>query len=241
MSIAQTVQTRLAFMPSGQVFSYQDIPDYETYPAAVTKTLSRLVATGRLQRLSKGKFYVPKAGVLGARKPSDNEIIKSSLYKGGRLFGYVTGLSLYNRLGLTTQVPRTVMVACNGGRQIKEFGTIRIKTVTARAPVKEQDVKLLQYLDVLKDIKKIPDAEIGLILKRMHRYVEELSDTDRQRLAELAKSYYTPQARALAGLLLSSLGFGKLSISAFDLNPLTTYTIGLNKNEWPQADEWNIR
>lgn len=49
------------------------------------------------------------------------------LYKDGRLRGYITGLSLFNQLGLTTQVPRTVTLAINGGRQEKEFGTIKTK------------------------------------------------------------------------------------------------------------------
>ncbi|PCI45027.1 MAG: hypothetical protein COB51_09410 [Moraxellaceae bacterium] len=88
-----------------------------------------MVSDKRLERLSKRKFYVPKKGLLGKRKPSDNELIRAVLYENGRLRGCVTGAALYNRPGLTTQVPRTVTVAFNGGRQERAFGTIRIKTV----------------------------------------------------------------------------------------------------------------
>lgn len=241
MSITQAIQQKLELLSAGQIFGYQDLPDYRTHPAAVTKAVSRLVATGRIKRLSKGKFYTPKEGVLGPQKPSDSELLKTVLYKNGQCFGYVTGPSLYNKLGLTTQVPRTVTVACNGGRQVKEFGTIRVKTVAARAPVKEQDTKLLQYLDVLKDINKILDSDTNLILQRMRRYIDELSNAERNRLVKIARIYYTPQTKALVGLLVSSLGFKIKAISEFDLNPVTTYKIGINEDEWPQAEKWNIR
>ena len=146
---------------------------------------------------------MPKKGFLGPRKPSDTELIRSVLYKNGRLCAYVTGPSLYNKLGLTTQVPHTITVAYNGGRQEKKFGTIRIKTVVTRIPIEEKDVKLLQYLDVLKDIKKIPDSDVNLSLKIMRRYVAELLKSKQRRLLELAQNYYSPQSRALLGLLFS--------------------------------------
>ncbi|QIB64224.1 hypothetical protein [Kineobactrum salinum] len=98
-------------------------------PLAVAQAMSRMVSAGRVQRLSKGKFYVPLEGIMGPRKLSDSALVRSVLYDGERLRGYVTGLALFNRLGLTTQVPRTVTVAVEGGRQQKDFGTIRIKTV----------------------------------------------------------------------------------------------------------------
>ena len=111
-----------------------------------------MVSDKRLERFSKGKFYMPKKGLLGFRKPSDSELIRSMLYKNGCLRGYVTGLSLYNQLGLTAQMPRTITVAYNSGRQEKEFGTIRIKTVVTRVLIQEKDVKRLQYLNVFRNI-----------------------------------------------------------------------------------------
>ncbi len=163
------------------------------------------------------------------------------LYKDGRLRGYVTGLSLYNQLGLTTQVPRTITVSYNGGRQEKEFGTIRIKTVVTRIPVQEKDVKLLQYLDALKDIKKIMDSDINLSLEIMCRYISELSDREQARLLKLAKNYYSPQVRALLGLLFSSLKLSVPRSLVRSLNPITIYKLKLDQSKWPMAREWNIR
>ncbi|MCU7940042.1 MAG: hypothetical protein KZQ64_01965 [gamma proteobacterium symbiont of Bathyaustriella thionipta] len=241
MSIVQTIQNSVEAMPMGKIFGYQELPGYARSPSAVIKAIGRMVSDKKLERFSKGKFYVPKKGFLGLRKPSDGELIRSMLYKNGRLRGYVTGLSLYNKLGLTTQIPRTITVACNGGRQEKEFGTIRIKTVVTRIPIEEKDVKLLQYLDVLKDIKKILDSDVNLSLKIMSGYISKLSAREQKRLLKLAMSYYSPQVRALVGLLFSSLKLSLPGSLVLSLNPTTIYKLKLDQSNWPMAKEWNIQ
>jgi Family of unknown function (DUF6088) len=241
MSIAQTIQNSVETMPAGKIFGYQELPDYDSSPSAVIKAIGRMVSSEKLKRFSKGKFYVPKKGTLGLRKPSDSELIRSMLYKNGRLRGYITGLSLYNQLGLTTQLPRTITVAINGGRQEKEFGTICIKTIMTQIPIQEEDIKLLQYLDVLKDVKKIPDSDINLSLKIMSSYFLDLSKVERERLLNLAMDYYSPQVRALVGLLLSSLELSLPSSLSLSLNPTTIYKLKLDQSIWSKAKEWNIQ
>ncbi len=241
MNIAQIIQRNVDAMPAGQIFGYQELSNYAKSPSAVIKAVGRMVSNEKLVRYSKGKFYVPKKGFLGIRKPTDSELIKSMLYKNGRLRGYITGISLFNQLGLTTQVPRTISVAFNGGRQEKDFGTIRIKTIVTRIPIASKDVTLLQYLDVLKDIKRIPDADINLSLKIMRNYISKLSVAEQKRLLKLALTYYSPQVRALVGLLFSSLELPIPTSLALSLNPTTTYKLKLDKVTWPVAKDWNIQ
>lgn len=241
MSIAETVQNTIENMPAGQIFGYAELPDYASSPSAVIKAVNRLVSDKRLERFAKGKFYVAKKGLLGKRKPSDNELIRTFLYKEGRIRGYITGASLYNSLGLTTQVPRTITLAYNGGRQEKDFGTIRVKTVVTRIPIREEDVVLLQYLDVLKDIKSIPDSDINLSLRVMSKKLGELPQSDQSQLMTLAEKYYTPQARALVGMIYSGIGKSVSESLKLSLNPTTVYKLNLDKNKWPKAKDWNIR
>ena len=241
MSIAKAVQESVEKMAAGRIFGYRELPDYLKSPGAVIKTVNRMVSDGKIERFSKGRFYVPKKGLLGSRKPSDGEIIRSILYKDGRLCGYVTGPYLYNWLGLTTQMPRVVTVACKGSSQKKEFGTIRIDTVVSRIPIKEKDVPLLQYLDALKDIKKIQDSDIDISLEIIRRRISELSSLEQLRLASLAEDYYPPRVRALVCLLFSSLQLSVPDSLALSLNPLTTYKLKLDQSRWPGARKWNIR
>jgi hypothetical protein len=178
--------------------------------------------------------------VFGALKPTDSELIRNALYRNGRLNGYVTGPALYNRLGLTTQVPKTITVAINGARQDKDFGTIRIKSVPSRAPVKKSDVPLLQYLDAMRDIKKIPDSNPDDVAERIANQVRELSAPQVQRLQRLALTYYNAATRALLGLLLSrNTGALDAALRA-SLNPLSRYAIGLDAERWPDKVDWNI-
>ena len=241
MSITRAVRKSIEKMPAGQIFGYRELPDYLRSPGAVIKAVNRMVSDGELERFSKGHFYVPKKGLLGRRKPSDGEIVRSTIYKNGLLRGYVTGLSLYNRLGLTTQVPRTITIALRGGRQKKEFGTIRINTVVSRRPEDEKDIRLLQYLDALKDIKNIPDSDINLSLAIIRRYISELSRPEQSRLASLAEDRYPPQVRALICLLFSSLELSVPDSLALSLSPVTVYKLKLDPSQWPKAKEWNIR
>ena len=240
MSISQTVQSRINALPPGQVFGYRDLPNYTEAPLAVAQAMSRLVSAGHVQRLSKGKFYVPRKGIMGPRKPSDSALVRSVLYDGERRRGYITGLALFNRLGLTTQVPRTVTVAVEGGRQEKDFGTIRIKTVPSRFPVREEDVPLFECLDVLREIKSIPDTEFNQVLRTMEDRIFSLSKAERRRLVALASEYDTPQVRALLGLILDSGGQDVATLKK-TLNPTTVYKLPVDKGAWPLAKDWNIR
>jgi len=242
MNITQSIQNRVDTFPVGQIFDYQAFPSFTKSPDAVIKAVSRLVAKKKLERFSKGKFYVPQKSIIGLYKPTDAELIRSELYKNGKLRGYITGQALYNQLGLSTQIPRTVIIACNGGRQEKDFGTIRIKKIVSRIPIQEKDVKLLQYLDALKDIKKISDSEINQSLEIIYRYVVELSEKQQKRLLTLGVKYYGPQVKALLGMLFTRSGLCLLDLKKIQdlLNPVTVYKLKLDRSVWPNAVRWNI-
>ena len=240
MSISQTVQSRIDTLPPGQVFGYRDLPDYIEAPLAVAQTMSRMVSSGRVKRLSKGKFYIPRKGIMGPRKPSDSALVRSVLYDGERLRGYITGLALFNRLGLTTQIPRTVTVAVERGRQEKDFGTIRIKSVPSRFPVREADIPLFEFLDVLRDIKSIPDTDFNQVLLTLKNRILSLSKAECTRLVKLASEYDTPQVRALLGLILDSGGQDVATLKR-TLNPTTVYKLAIDNDAWPLAKGWNIR
>ena len=240
MNISQTTRKQIAQFEPGQVFSYSDLPSYSKAPSATVKALSRLTQEGDVKRLSKGLFYRPKQGLFGELKPSDAELLKSILFKDGQLKGYITGTALFNTLGLTTQVPRTITVAVGGGRQAKDFGTLKAKLVKSRAPIKPSNVELLQYLDVLGNINEIPDTNVNKALKQMLTRIEKLNEPEVTRIKRLARDYYSPKVVALLGYLLeltqqdSNRGLKK------ELNPLTKFKIGLDKNQWPDCNNWNL-
>nr|MBO8919382.1 hypothetical protein [Proteus mirabilis] len=74
-------------------------------------------------------------------------------------------MGLYNRLGLTTQIPKTITIASDKSPQRKDFGTVEVKLVKAKVPVSESNREYLEILDVLSNIKKIPDSNPSEVMK----------------------------------------------------------------------------
>jgi predicted transcriptional regulator of viral defense system len=241
MTVSTAVAQSIDQYAPGQVFGYRDLPLYQSKPSNVVQIVNRLVKKNEIKRLSKGKFYKPKQSVIGDLRPSDSELLKTVLFKNGAIRGYITGTALFNQLGLTTQVPRTISVATKGSRQKKDFGTIRISLVPARAPFRSTDIPLLQYLDVLRNIKKIPDAEINESLGIMERKFSDLDDKQIKRVQYLALEYYGAQARALTGLLVSRLNRGLEKRLKESLSPLTLFKLRLDNDIWPEKRAWNIQ
>ena len=241
MSIAASINRAVERFEPGRIFGYSDLAPYREAPGAVARALSRLAQENKITRVAKGRYCKPKQGLLGPLEPTDDELIRDTLYRDGRLRGYVTGAALYNRLGLTTQIPKTITIALNGARQEKDFGTIRIKTVPSRAPIRKADVPLLQYLDVLRDVKNVPDADPGDVLKAIAERFAALSDADVNRLQRLALDYYNAGTRALVGLLLTRNDQRIDPKLRGSLNPLTRFRVGLDTDTWCDKIDWYIQ
>jgi hypothetical protein len=174
-------------------------------------------------------------------KPNDSELLKSCLYRRGQRTGYITGAALYNKLGISTQQPRTIEVATTGSRQEKNFGTIKVRLVVASAPVSDQNVPLLELLDVLKNVKSISDSSPAEVIRWLSGTISRLEETVVKDLQDLALKYYSPSTKALLGFIVSCVGFHPIPELKKSLSPVTKYNIGINEAEWPNAREWSIR
>jgi hypothetical protein len=241
VTISASVEDFIAQIEPGRIFECSDLSVYSQHPDAVLKTLSRMVAANRLGRVSKGKYYIPKKGILGEMKPNDSELLKSCLYRRGQRTGYITGAALYNKLGISTQQPKTIEVATTGSRQEKNFGTIKVRLVAASAPVSDQNVPLLELLDVLKNVKSISDASPAEVVRWMSGTISKLEGAVVKDLQDLALKYYSPSTKALLGFIVSCVGFHPIPELKKSLSPVTKYNIGINEAEWPNAKEWSIR
>lgn len=239
-SIQAEVGDQVAQVPLGKVFSYDSMPAYREAPNAVVKAVSRLVRKGELRRFAKGQFYRPRQGVLGEVPLKDTEKLKPLLYKGGRRVAYITGVSLYNRLGLTSQVPRVLTLARKGAGKGRNMGTFSVRIVPARAPVKDEDIPVLELLDVLKDIRRIPDTTPDETLCWLLARTRRLTDQDRHRMVGLADEFYPPMVRALLGMLLETLGKNEYRDLESSLNPVSRYKVFIDHEKWALARKWHI-
>ncbi len=203
-------------------------------------TLSRLSSEGAIVRLAKGKYYKPEESRFGRLRPRESAVVEAMTTRNGKKFGYLTGLSVYNRLGLSSQVSNVLEIATCKQLPSRDIEGYKIKYQIRNLPIKGIDIPLLQLLDAVKDIKRIPDASPNDVLKVLMKRVRDLSAKERSRLVSLA-SYYNPATRALVGAVLEQIG-SDLSLKSIrsSLNGLTKYNIGIDLQLLPTKANWNI-
>lgn len=240
MKVAEKVERKINRMKEGTTFKYRQLGlDHSEYSAA-TKAIERLIKKRIIKRVSTGVFYKPKQSAFGELRPREEELLKPYLFEDGTRIAYITGGSLYNRMGLTTQVPKTIKVASKEKRVTTKIGKTQVKPVKSYVNVTNENYYLLEILDALKDFKTIPDLDKKSAITLLKNKISNLSENDRSKLIRYALKY-PPRATALLGAILE-LSKKKDGLESLKrgLNPLTIYKLGIKEETLPTAPNWNI-
>lgn len=240
MKVAEKIIKKIKRMPEGTTFKYQQLDITASEYGAATKAIERLIAKGEIKRVTTGVFYKPKQTVFGELLPRETEIIKPYLVEQGKRIAYITGIALYNNLGLTTQVPKTIKIASQSKRISINSGIINAKPVKSYLEVTEDNFNLLEILDVLKDFTKIPDFDKESGIRFLINKLEGLAEKETNKLIKYALKY-PPRVRAFLGALLNEISGQENIILKQSLNPLTTYKFSINKKQLTTAPNWNIK
>ena len=235
MSIAKITRNFVDSIETGKIFMYDDIPSDNKMGIAIE--LSRLFKKGVVKKVSKGKYYKAKVTPFGDLAPNSEEKIKSFLSASN---DYISGLSSFNKLGLATQVPNVVTIASNQTPRTISLQNTIIKFIPKRANGSKKDVELLQLLDALNCIKKIPDISINEAFKMIQGMIEQLDTKEQQRLAKLVFTY-PPRTKALVGAILKNRGLWEEAYKLkATLNPISVYKLGISEALLPNKSEWRI-
>ena len=241
MKITEYISNSIDRLPKGYVFTYATFINEVKNKEAVIKALNRMVASGKIAKLSKGKYYKPEASAYGKLQPNRYQIVKDLLEEDGKITGYLTGYSIFNQLGLTTQVSNIIQIGKNLVRPSLKRAGYKISFVLQKNTITKDNVPLLQILDSIRYIKKIPDSTISLACKRMIVIIRDLSKRDKTTLLRLALKY-PPATRALLGAMLEEIGNKSLTKPLYEsLNPITTYNLPGADKIISSANRWNIK
>ena len=191
MKVSEYIAFTIDRLPKGYIFTYSDFKTEVTQKEAVIKALNRMVASGKIAKLSKGKYYKPENTPFGNLQSNQAQVLKDLLEENGKITGYLTGYSIYNQLGLTTQVSNTVQIGKNQVRPNFKRERYTIAFVKQKNIITKDNIPLFQVLDAIRYIKDFEDKEI-------------------KRLVRLAL-IYPPATRALLGALLEQLQKGKIT------------------------------
>lgn len=240
MKVTEKIERRINRMQEGTTFKYQQLGVDQSDYGAAAKAIERLIKKGMIKRVSTGVFYKPKQSAFGELKPREDELLKPYLFQDGKRIAYITGGSLYNRMGLTTQVSKTIKVASKVKRVTTKIGKTQVKPVKSYVDVTNENYYLLEILDALKDFKAIPDLDKKSAIALLKNKISKLSENDQSKIIRYALKY-PPRVTALLGAILElSKKKNGLESLRTNLNPLTTYNLGIKKETLPTAPEWNI-
>lgn len=240
VKIAEYILNTVDRLPKGYVFTYEDFIQEVKSKEAAIKALNRLAASGKISKLSKGKYYKPEKTVFGELEPGQYQVVKDLLEDNGKPIGYLTGYSIYNKLGLSTQVGNTIQIAKNEVRPAFKRSRYAIRFLKQKNTITKENIPLLQLLDALSQIKNIPDTTIEKACKRFLNLFTPLSVTEEKTLVRLVQKY-NPATRALLGAMLEELGkTNYLEMLFASLNPITKYKLPGVEKVLSTTEKWNI-
>lgn len=240
MKITDYIVNRIDRLPKGYVFTYNDFMGEVENREAVIKALNRMILSGRISKLSKGKYFKPEKTIFGELPPSQYQIVKDLLEEDGKVIGYLTGYSVYHLLGLTTQISNSIQIGKNEVRPAFKRGRFYISFIRQRNTITKENIPLLQLLDSIRYIRKISDATVSGSCSRLTELIAQLENSALKTLIRLSQKY-PPACRALLGAILEQLGKADFLPSLRkSLNPITQYQLQGLDDVLPTAQNWNI-
>ncbi|HEU0227559.1 MAG TPA: DUF6088 family protein [Arachidicoccus soli] len=150
MKLSENIASYTDRLPKGYVFTYSDFTKEVDKKEAVIKALNRMVTAGKIVKLAKGKYYKPETTPFGNLQPEQSQIVKDLLEENGKTVGYLTGYSIYNKLGLTTQVSNTIQIGKNQIRPDFKRERYTISFVRQKNIITKDNIPLLQILDAIR-------------------------------------------------------------------------------------------
>ena len=241
MALATEIRNRIKELPEGKTFGYKNLRIAKEDYTTAAKALERLQKKGVIKKVSKGLFYKPAQTVFGELKPDYSELLRSYLFESGKRIAYETGTSLYNRMGLTTQMAFRIKIASRGKRININRGSLKADAVKSYTEVTDSNYETLGLLDAFKDFKRIPDCSGAQAIRRLSTIVKKFDEKQTSSLIKYAL-LYPPRVRALVGAILENNGSKLKALEKLkeSLNPLTTFKLGFKENELSNKSKWYI-
>ena len=137
---------------------------------------------GLVKRFDTGVYYIPKESRLKGGVPLGADTVAKAKYisRNGNIDGYYAGYTFANQLGLSVQVPYvTEIVSNNASARVREINMKgkRIVLRKSRTQITKENCRVLQFLDLLKDIDTYIDCSAEDASERLMNYIRTESIT----------------------------------------------------------------
>lgn len=140
---------------------------------------------GIIRRFDTGVYYIPKVSRLKGGVPLAADIVAKYkyIYRNGRVDGYYSGYTFANQIGVTTQVPYVIeIVSNNASARVRDVNLAgrRIRLRKARTKITDENYRMLQFLDLVKDIDLYSDEESNDVSERLRKYILDEGFTEKE-------------------------------------------------------------
>ena len=123
--------------------------------ANLRKQLSRYNNQGILEKYSQGVYYIPKETILGRSTLSIVDVInRKYITNDSDIYGFYSGLSFYNKLGISTQVPYVYEIVTNKEKSRVRETTLKNQNIILRKPyvkINKNNYLENQFLDFINN------------------------------------------------------------------------------------------
>jgi hypothetical protein len=177
---------------------YVDEVEYDGYSRSwIFNEFKKFVDSGLMRRFDKGIYYFPSDQESDAGIDPAKIIHKRFIASGTDIYGYISGQSLLYDLSLSRERPAILELVTNNessNMRVISVGPEKIRARRSRTIVTQWNVKILQYLDLIKeldpDLEKLTDAH----KKILGEYVMELT-INRESIIEYGRFFSSRVAR----------------------------------------------
>lgn len=140
--------------------SFDDVSD-----DALRQTMKRLVDKGKLERFDRGVYYYTEELVgddadvglssVGQAPTAEEVIRRKYITNGEEVYGFWSGLTLENMMGVSTQVPATLEVISNkekSNRRKVAVGRQKLYVKKPRVSVTKENYNVMRLLDIVENV-----------------------------------------------------------------------------------------
>ncbi len=201
MNVSNEVRKRVMKYELREPIFFKDlVKDLEVQNGAVYKAINKLKNEGVIETFSKGIYYRPKKtkyGILGI----DRDLLIKEKYLGeDQNIGYITGPDVWNNWGLTTQISNQKWISQVTSRTY-ENENLNILIVKSKAIIRKDNIRILQFLDVIEQLNMIPDTSNEKILRKLiNIYMTQFSTSEKIEFFNYAMKY-TKRVQVIIGLI----------------------------------------
>ena len=155
----------------------------------VKEILNRLSKDNIIKTAYKGIYYIPKTNIFGEVPLANSKIIryKYLVDKFGNIKGYITGAILFNKVGLTTQVPNIIEIVTNECKNNNKYKNKYLNVVIRRSKIEinNENYKYLQLIDLLENRDNIY-IEVDTIDEIIYDFIQK-NDLNFEKIIKYAR------------------------------------------------------